>query len=75
MVQKVILSANPFEINVKTVQKLVPILRIIQGMTKKPTKDKDIKDSKIMEDIDDEFDLESYDDGSYELDYDYTTQY
>ena len=70
MVQKVILSANQFGINVKKVQKIVSNLSRI--MTKKQTKE--LKDSTKRETFDDE-ELD-YDDASFaDMDLDYTTQY
>ena len=70
MVQKVILSANQFGINVKKVQKIVSNLSRI--MTKKQTKE--LKDSTKKETFDDE-ELD-YDDASFaDMDLDYTTQY
>ena len=70
MVQKVILSANQFGINVKKVQKIVSNLS--QIMTKKQTKE--LKDSTKSETFDDE-ELD-YDDASFaDMDLDYTTQY
>ena len=70
MVQKVILSANQFGINVKKVQKIVSNLSKI--MTKKQTKE--LKDSTKRETFDDE-ELD-YDDASFaDMDLDYTTQY
>jgi len=70
MVQKVILSANQFGINVKKVQKIVSNLS--QIMTKKQTKE--LKDSTKRETFDDE-ELD-YDDASFaDMDLDYTTQY
>ena len=70
MVQKVILSANQFGINVKKVQKIVSNLS--QIMTKKQTKE--LKDSTKKETFDDE-ELD-YDDASFaDIDLDYTTQY
>ena len=70
MVQKVILSANQFGINVKKVQKIVSNLS--QIMTKKQTKE--LKDSTKRETFDDE-ELD-YDDASFaDIDLDYTTQY
>ena len=70
MVQKVILSANQFGINVKKVQKIVSNLS--QIMTKKQTKE--LKDSTKREPFDDE-ELD-YDDASFaDMDLDYTTQY
>ena len=70
MVQKVILSANQFGINVKKVQKIVSNLSKI--MTKKQTKE--LKDSTKKETFDDE-ELD-YDDASFaDIDLDYTTQY
>ena len=70
MVQKVILSANQFGINVKKVQKIVSNLSRI--MTKKQTKE--LKDSTKKETFDDE-ELD-YDDASFaDIDLDYTTQY
>lgn len=70
MVQKVILSANQFGINVKKVQKIVSNLS--QIMTKKQTKE--LKDSTKKETFDDE-ELD-YDDASFaDMDLDYTTQY
>ena len=70
MVQKGILSANQFGINVKKVQKIVSNLSRI--MTKKQTKE--LKDSTKKETFDDE-ELD-YDDASFaDMDLDYTTQY
>ena len=70
MVQKVILSANQFGINVKKVQKIVSNLS--QIMTKKQTKE--LKDSTKKETFDDE-ELD-YDDASFaDIDLEYTTQY
>ena len=70
MVQKVILSANQFGINVKKVQKIVSNLS--QIMTKKQTKE--LKDSTKRETFDDE-ELD-YDDASFaDMDLVYTTQY
>ena len=70
MVQKVILSANQFGINVKKVQKIV--FNLSQIMTKKQIKE--LKDSTKRETFDDE-ELD-YDDASFaDMDLDYTTQY
>ena len=70
---KVILSANPFEINVTKDQTIVSKLRH-QGMTKKlSTKDRDSKDQTKSEIFDEDLD---YDHGSFaDMDFDYTTQY
>ena len=70
---KVILSANPFEINVTKDQTIVSKLRH-QGMTKKLlTKDRDHKDQTKSEIFDEDLD---YDDASFaDVDLDYTTQY